>query len=236
MSNKRKNSNSSNSSDKEKDFLEKEFLDCDLGDIPIPKAEIEMYESEVQEVMKSGCNRQIAEYALIKYNEIEEEEAKQNGEEYKKLSQLREEYAKHGNYVNSLAIEGIKEYLDKSIDKIKIDDDLDGYEDEINEILSNPDIEKQIQDKIKNKKISEEDPQKIAKHYLKEKIKNYDKENLFLETRKNFIEKREAVIEFALRTVKKIVNDEKEYKKFYKEYYGKEEKEEEKEEEKKNLK
>ena len=222
MSNKRKNSNSSNSSDKEKDFLEKEFLDCDLGDIPIPKAEIEMYESEVQEVMKSGCNRQIAEYALIKYNEIEEEEAKQKGEEYKKLSQLREEYAKHGNYVNSRTIEGIKEYLDKLIDKKEIKDiDLDGYEDEINEILSNPDIEKKLKEKKK-----EEDSQKIVKHHLNEEINDYRKKNLLYdETRKKFIEKREAVIEFALRTVKKIVNDEKEYKKFYKEYYGKEEEE-----------
>ena len=203
MSNKRKNSNSSNSSDKEKDFLEKEFLDCDLGDIPIPKAEIEMYESEVQEVMKSGCNRQIAEYALIKYNEIEEEEAKQKGEEYKKLSQLREEYAKHGNYVNSRTIEGIKEYLDKLIDKKEIKDiDLDGYEDEINEILSNPDIEKKLKEKKK-----EEDSQKIVKHHLNEEINDYREKNLLYdETRKKFIEKREAVIEFALRTVKKIVN------------------------------
>ena len=181
-----------------------------------------MYESEVQEVMKSGCNRQIAEYALIKYNEIEEEEAKQKGEEYKKLSQLREEYAKHGNYVNSRTIEGIKEYLDKLIDKKEIKDiDLDGYEDEINEILSNPDIEKKLKEKKK-----EEDSQKIVKHHLNEEINDYRKKNLLYdETRKKFIEKREAVIEFALRTVKKIVNDEKEYKKFYKEYYGKEEEE-----------
>ena len=45
----------------------------------------------------------------------------------------------------------------------------------------------------------------------------------FKETRDLYIEKREAVIEAALRKIKKIVNDENEYKIFYKNYFGKDE-------------
>ena len=64
----RKKSTSSNTSDKEMEYLEKEFLNCDVNDIPVPKTdEIGDYEREVLEVMKTGCNRQIAEYVIIEY-------------------------------------------------------------------------------------------------------------------------------------------------------------------------
>ena len=64
----------------EKDELEEEFLKCKIEDLPIPKKELENFQFEVREVMKSGCNLQIAEYALMKYD-IQ-----------KNLSQIKEEY------------------------------------------------------------------------------------------------------------------------------------------------
>ena len=48
----------------------------------------------------------------------------------------------------------------------------------------------------------------------------------FLDERKIYMEKREAVIEAALRKVRKIVNDKEEYKTFYREYFGEDEEEE----------
>ena len=52
---------------------------------------------------------------------------------------------------------------------------------------------------------------------------NEEEKKEFEQKRKAYIDKRDAVIESALRKVRKIVNDEKEYKKFYKEYYGEDE-------------
>ena len=52
----------------EDDELEEEFLKCDINDLPLPKEELKDFEFEINEVMKSGCNRQIAEYALMKYD------------------------------------------------------------------------------------------------------------------------------------------------------------------------
>ena len=43
--------------------------------------------------------------------------------------------------------------------------------------------------------------------------------------KKQYYDKRDAVIEAALRKVKKIVNNDDEFKKFYKDYYGKDYKE-----------
>ena len=40
MNSTNRNSNSSNSSDKEKDFLEEEFLKCNVDDLPIPKEDL----------------------------------------------------------------------------------------------------------------------------------------------------------------------------------------------------
>ena len=60
--------------DKDLDFLEEELLKCDIKDIPIPNDDIEDLEEEVIEVMKSGCNRQIAEYVILKYKELKDEE------------------------------------------------------------------------------------------------------------------------------------------------------------------
>ena len=49
------------------DELEDEFLKCNLEDLPLPIKKLEDFEFEINEVMKSGCNRQIAEYSLLEY-------------------------------------------------------------------------------------------------------------------------------------------------------------------------
>ena len=70
---------------------------------------------------------------------------------------------------------------------------------------------------------------KAIKDYLFEILiekKESEETKKFLDERKVYMEKREAVIESALRKVRKIVNDKNEYKTFYREYFGEDEKEE----------
>ena len=213
MRSNRKKSVSSNSSDKEIDFLEEEFLKLTTIDIPIPKKEIDIYEPEVKEVMKSGCNRQIAEYALLKYKEIED---KDNYSE--KLYKLREEYdiIKKDIIMNSR--KDVEEYVQSgnvALDKKNNDEiKLDGFENEIEEILDS-----EVLYKMKKENKNLDNVEKYAKFYLYQNlIKEKDKKE-FYEKRKKYYVKREAVIEAALRTIKKIVNNEEEYKKFYEDYF-----------------
>ena len=209
-------SNNNSDSEKEMEYLEDEFLKCTIDDIPFPKEEIKEYESEVQEVMKSGCNRQIAEYVILQYKKFEDEEVKTN-ENMKKLSQLREEYDEYKNAVINNAYQKFRDEIKNKDNKEAI---LEGYEYEIEEI-----IEKINGNEIlKKNNVTLENPENYANYYLNEAIKglNENDKKRFDETRKVFINKREAVIESALRKIKEIVNDDKEYKKFYKEYYGKE--------------
>ena len=223
MSKDRKKSPSSNSNDNEKDFLEEEFLKFNIDEIPIPISEIEIYDEEVQEVMKSGCNRQIAEYALLKYKEIEDSEAKENGEGYKKLIDLKKEYQNHMLPIIKRTWDALKNFLQNPVIKTE-ETNLEGYDDEIEKILTNPEIEQRMKEKEKKKLM--QPPEYYAKFFLKEEIDKYEEKDNFTKARNSFIEKREAVIEFALRKVKKIVNDEKEYDIFSQEYnqYQKKEK------------
>ena len=95
---------------------------------------------------------------------------------------------------------------------------MDGYDDEIDEIINYKDFEN-----LKEKKINYFDNlEKYAKYYFKEKKNNMGKEEKqkFDELRKAYYDKREAIIEASLRKVKKIVNDEKEYEIFENEYYN----------------
>ena len=214
MSNDNKNSDSD--CEKEMEYLEDEFLKCTIDDIPFPKEEIKEYESEVLEVMKSGCNRQIAEYVILEYKKFEDEEVKTN-ENMKKLSQLREEYDEYKNAVINNAYQKFRDEIKNKDNKEAI---LEGYEYEIEEI-----IEKINGNEIlKKNNVTLENPENYANYYLNEAIKglNDNDKKRFEETRKAFTDKREAVIESALRRIKEIVNDDEEYKKFYKDYYGKE--------------
>lgn len=212
MTSTKKITNSSNSSDNEKDFLEEEFLKLKIEDIPIPKAGLEDYELDIQEVMKSGCNRQIAEYVIEGIKKLEESQDNKS----KKLIDLRKEYR---NIIKK-AIEDTINDLDDHITNKKStygDRELDDYDDEIDEILNSDKIQKA---KNANDDLNLENIEKIAKYYLDENLKKIDKGNLE-EKKKEYNEKREAVIEAALRKIKKIVNDEQEYDIFYKNYFKK---------------
>lgn len=205
----------SNPTDEEKDILEEEFLKLTEDDIPTPIEEIAVYEPEVQEIMKSGCNRQIAEYAILKYKKIED-----NDKNSEKLYKLREEYNKLKNPIITNTVNSIEKLVNMdNPDKknINYDIQLNEYEDEIEEIIKNEKIQKMIENNIFTLEIA----QKFAKYYLKANINEEKDQKQFLEKRKAFYDKREAVIEAALRKVKKIVNDKEAYKIFYKEYFGK---------------
>ena len=62
---------------------------------------------------------------------------------------------------------------------------------------------------------------KEAKYYLEKNINATIEDKIkYEEIRNKYIEKREAVIEAALRKIKKIVNNEKEYNIFYNNYFN----------------
>ena len=207
-----------NSSDKEKDFLEEEFLKCNIEDLPIPREELKDYEKEIQEVMKSGCNRQIAEYVFLEYKNLEDEEEKDSKK--KKLCELKKDYEqKHKNSLIEKVTEKVIDKLIKENKDIQDFKDIEGYEDEIDEILENEDLNAILKEK------NIDNIESYIKHFIYLEIENMNQEEKkkFKETRDLYIEKREAVIEAALRKIKKIVNDENEYKKFYKNYFGKDE-------------
>ena len=216
---------SQNSIDKELDLLEDEFLKCEIDEIPIPKKELKEYESDVKEVMKSGCNRQIAEYVILKYKNLEDEEKniEVKDKEFKSLPQLRKEYNINKRPMIKKAIESIDENIKKNKDDYKGQKiEMEGYEDELDEILNSEEInELKKDDKIK-KEVNLAD---LARFYVNKYLTSLkeDEEKKFQESRKKYYDKRDAVIEFALREDKKIVNDQKEYEKFYREYYVKDE-------------
>ena len=205
----KKNSVSSNSSDKEIDFLEEEFLKCVPDDLPVPKEEIKIYNDEVLEVMKSGCNRQIAEHVMIKYKNLEDKEGKD------KLVDLKAKYVEK----KIKFFEKLKNILQNQNDN-KSSEVLGKYEEEINEFWEN-NKEKNMNEirYVINNLLEKQDKEKDKD---KDKDKNKDEEaKQFYEAKEKYYRKRDAVIEAALRKVKKIVNDKEEYKKFFKEYYGK---------------
>ena len=197
---KSKNSQSQNSSDKEIDFLEEEFLKCDPNDLPVPKKEIEKYNYQVLEVMKSGCNRQIAEYVMLEYKKLEDAEQNENDNKKETLEKLRKNYFEKLDSI-------IK---NNSADKENIPkDESNEYEEEINEFWDS------------NKGMDKNEIKGILNKVLKEKA-NDEATKQLVNDMEIYRRKRDAVIEAALRKVKKIVNDKEEYKKFFKGYYGKE--------------
>ena len=223
----------SNNDNKDKDFLEEEFLNCKLEDIPLPIDKIEEdLEEEVEEVMKSGCNRQIAEYVILKYQELKNDE---DGKP--KLIDFKNNYVKsRDEYFNEIKkniktkkneFEIIKAYIsqkdnreninDKYIDQL-VDDKLRDYMEEIKKITEN------YKNNDKDNEINSDEYRETIKYILFKNLfieaqrDNDEKLNKFFEERKKYIQKRDAVVEACLRKVKKIVNDEEEYNKFYKEY------------------
>lgn len=210
--------------DKDLDYLEEEFLKCNLEDIPIPIDKIEDLEEEVIEVMKSGCNRQIAEYVILKYTELEDD-----GDNKKKLIEYKKDYEKIKNeYFEEIKnkkneIEGVKTYLSVNY---KNNGNRDDYYDQlVNEKLGDiVDEVKKVTENYQNNDIKSGEYEKTIKYiiyknmFIKDKKDNDEKAKKFFDEREKYIQKREAVIEACLRKVKKIVNDEKEYNEFYKEF------------------
>ena len=208
------------------DDMENEFLTLSekIIDKLKPKKELSTFEIDINEIMKSGCNRQIAEYALMKYN-IQEK--------------LKEENQKYIASKKEIIID-IKNKLGTKLDNLLKDenrkDDVVEYEplyeeiyDEIVEYLLNKNPKSIIDiNFIKNG---------VVKLLSTENI-NFDK---FKNEKEIYVKKREPIIEAALRLVKKIVNNKKqkpdepeepeeskeledseEYKKFLEEYFEKE--------------
>ena len=188
------------------DDIEDEFLKCKLEDIPLPKKELEEFEFEVIEVMKSGCNLQIAEYALLKCG----------------ITSLLSTSKKNYTKIKKIIKDEMKTSLEKSFSEIKKEENKNEnlfYEDEVNEIME------EYRDKIENnEKLTQNDIIPIKNHLLKvfeENVEKSDNKNEFITAKNNYKEKKDAIIEAALRLVKKIVNDEDEYNKFHEEYYKK---------------
>ena len=219
--------------DKDLDFLEEELLKCNKEDIPIPIDNIEDLEEEVIEVMKSGCNRQIAEYVILKYKELKDEE---NGK--LKLILFKENYLKsREDYFknikgkksdNESVIEEVKKKYEDISNKDK--DKEENFEQFLNNKLKDyeDDIKKFSEEKSsENYEIKSDEYVSSIKNnlfkdlYIKDRKDKDGKTIKFFEDREKYIQKREAVIEVCLRKVKKIVNDEEEYNKFYKEYMEK---------------
>lgn len=213
-------------SDNEQDYLEDLFLECKVEDIPIPKTpEIGPYENEVLEVMKSGCNRQIAEYVILEYKKQEDEDKnndKKNDKNFVCLSDLYKEYSDIIEESIKKAQSDLKNNKgdSKNFDE-KMDKDLEGFENEIETVMSCVEEE----DNNNQGKDTRENKAKYFLHkYLFENKKDEEIDKIKA-LNKKYYDKRDAVIESALRKVKKIVNDDDEFKKFYKGYYGKDYKE-----------
>ena len=187
------------------DEMEKEFLSCDenIIDKLIPKEQLKNFEIDIKEIMKSGCNRQIAEYALMKLN-IETLLKDANVEYIKSKTEIKNEI------INRLGaqIENIlKEQNGKDEDvpyNLFADEILDEIIEEI--LKKNPETLKDINE-IK-----------------KSLIKLIDEENInfeeFKKVKEEYIKSREPIIEAALRLVKKTVNNQDDaFNIFYNEYY-----------------
>ena len=216
----KKTATSSQRNDKlDRDELEEEFLNnCKIEEIPLPKSELENYQFELREVMKSGCNLQIAEYSLLQYNICEE------------LEEKKKEYNKFKDYYMKKIDDEIEVYINdlRGNSKIKENNDKEDndennyYEEEADEIFERnqkeiEDINNCVKDKFQIKR--------EIMNIFKNSVEGSENEDDFKNAKDEYRKKRDAIIEAALRLVKKIVNDENEYKKFYEGYYGKEYKE-----------
>ena len=198
------NKNDQNQENDIEDEMEKEFLKCDEQIIEklIPNEKLANFEIDIKEIMKSGCNRQIAEYALMKYN-IQKLLEKQNAKYIESKNDIKNEIN------NKLGTKFENLIKDENIKDEEVVFDL-LYEEIIDEI-----IEEIIQKHPENV---------IDLNIIKKRlIKLLENENInfenFKKVKELYIQQREPIIEAALRLVKKIVNNKEEYDKFHDEYY-----------------
>ena len=192
----------------QEDELEEILSRIRIEDIPLPKKELEKFEIEVREVMKSGCNLQIAEYSLLKCNITSE------------LKALKENYNEYKNKIKNKMEDDIKLYFNckQNGNQKYYNEEKLNYEEEASEIMD--EYKKEIE---KNETLFKDmdNIKKDLTNIFEENVKKSIHKDVFLEAKKKYREKREAIIEAALRLVKKIVNDDKEYKQFHDEYFSK---------------
>ena len=213
----------------ERDELEEEFLNnCNLDDLPIPNEKLEKFQFEVREVMKSGCNLQIAEYSLLEYNI--ESNLNPYIDKYNEIKKKFMDLVKGDVevYLRNLSESKIKKddnSFENNNTNMSVEDEDESkdnnrfFEEEADEILEkNTDKVEKIKDK------SKEQIKEGLMILFGKKVENSAEKDIFISLKREYMKKREAVIESALRLVKKIVNDDKEYEKFHKKYYDKEEK------------
>ena len=214
---------------REDDELEDAFLECDFKDFPSPNEKLENYQFELREIMKSGCNLQIAEYSLLQCNIFSHlDSAKKNYD--KKLGPILVEMEKRIEIYKSNEKDNNQK---KNDEKNKNDDNQNQTENEEEEEEDQnkeyKDYEEEI-DAIMEKhpeeleKCSQMELDKIKKDWMKifyELVEESGNKESFKEAKKNYNEKRTSLIDSALRLVKKIVNDDNEYQIFYKNYFGK---------------
>ena len=203
---------STNENKKEYDILEEQFMQnsCKVEDIPIPKKKVECFEFEIRKIMESGCNRQIAEYSLLKCEE----------NNIKDLKNLKAKYIEVKNKIRRSLDGDVGVYLDN----LKNDRPIDINE----EVKFYPEYEEEADEIIEEKfDIIENEPKLLTekdsiKKYIMTRYKYFSdgayKDEKFFDYKKAYTDKRDAILEAALRVVKKVVNDEIKYDTFYKEY------------------
>ena len=213
MSNKTTISSKKGDNKYEEDELEEQFLKCELKDLPIPKKELEKFQFEVREVMKSGCNLQIAEYSLLQYDIVNY------------LTKYKDEYNQYKDKFMKLLKDDIIVYFNNLKENIKTEDEYDDdkdtknkYEEEADEIM-----DKNLESIESIKERTTEQIKEDLMNIFKKKVDKSDDKDNFEIAKENYVKKRDALIESALRLVKKIVNDENEYEKFKEAYYKKKE-------------
>ena len=206
--------------------MENEFLTLSekIIDKLKPKKELSTFEIDINEIMKSGCNRQIAEYALMKYN-IQEKLKEEN----QKYIASKKEIINDIKYKLGTKLDNLLKDENRKDDVVEYEPLYEEIYDEIVEYLLNKNPKSIIDiNFIKNG---------VVKLLSTENI-NFDK---FKNEKEIYVKKREPIIEAALRLVKKIVNNKKqkpdepeepeeskeledseEYKKFLEEYFEKE--------------
>lgn len=198
----------------EDEELEKDFLKIDMDELDKiykNKEILSNYELEIKEIMKIGCNRQIAEYSLLK-NNIESILEKENSKYIKERNNLLKEITKKIGYKIKALIK----------DLVNTENITCAIEDSFYEELPYEEIIDLIIEKYEKEIPVEVYKYVNFKENLKKLIKDNDEYiglNKFIEIKKEYIKQREPLIEAALRLVKKIINDENEYNKFYNEFY-----------------
>jgi hypothetical protein len=199
-----------NQNQSEKDELEDAFLSIDFELLEkkiTPNKELSNYELDIKEIMNIGCNRQLAEYVL---NKIEIN---------LKLKEENKKYLEAKNkFINKIkGTINIKEILEK-VNKNALDINVPT----LYEKIFFEEIIEEIMDKY-----LKENYEFFSEYGFKSNLIKEIKENKklkfdldeFIKSKKEYIEKRQPIIEAALRLARKILNDEKEYKNFY-EYYN----------------